>query len=168
MKRSLVILLSTTITLAGCADQSNEISANYVSPMQYQNLSCTQLSQEAQRVSSRAAQAAGVQNKKASNDAVATGVALVLFWPAVFFIGGNKENAAELGRLKGELEAIEQANIQKNCGIVFAKPAAKTQKKEQLSSSKDSATPRKETMEEYNARMECKNGITQCRVKKVR
>lgn len=167
MKRILVFLLGAATTLAGCADQSNEVSAKYVSPMQYQNFSCTQLSQEAQRISSRATQAAGVQDRNASNDAVATGVALVLFWPAVFFIGGNKDNAAELGRLKGELEAVEQANIQKKCGIVFAKPTEKTQKKERSSGTKDSLTPRKETMEEYNARMECRNGITQCRASKA-
>lgn len=143
MKRSLVFLLGASIAVAGCADKSNEISANYVSPVLYQNLSCTQLRQEAQRVSIRAAQAAGVQDTKASNDAVATGVALVLFWPALFFISGNKGNAAELGRLKGELEAVEQANIQKNCGIVFAKPADNTQKKkeEQPSSNKNATAP---------------------------
>ena len=46
-------------------------------------------------------------------------VSLVLFWPAAFMIRGNGESAAELGRLKGEMQAIEQANIQKNCGINF-------------------------------------------------
>ena len=71
------------------------------------------------RVSSRAAQIMGVQNKQAEQDAVATGVALVLFWPAAFFIKGNKENAAEVSRLKGEMEAIEQVSIKKGCKIKF-------------------------------------------------
>ena len=87
--------------------------------MMYQSYNCSQIEQEARRVSARTAQIAGVQDKKASNDAVATGVALVLFWPAAFFIGGNKENASELGRLKGELEALERASIEKKCNITF-------------------------------------------------
>jgi len=67
-----------------------------------------------------------VQNKKVSDDAVATGIALVVFWPAAFFIKGDKQSAAELGRLKGELEALERAGIQKSCDIVFEKPVAAT------------------------------------------
>src|SRR5262245_25908044 len=114
----------TASVLAGCASKSNEIAATYVSPLQYDSLSCRQLADEAQRVSQRAAVAAGVQDSQASKDAVATGVALIVFWPAAFFIGGDKGNAAELGRLKGEMEAIEQASIRKNCGIQFRQAAA--------------------------------------------
>ena len=62
---------------------------------------------------------AGVQDEKATNDAVATGVGAVLFWPSLFFIKGDGQTAAELGRLRGEFEAIEQASIQKNCGMRF-------------------------------------------------
>ena len=167
MNRSLTFSLCAAVSLAGCADRSNEISASYVSPIPFQSYSCTQLSQEAQRVSSRAAQVAGVQDEKASGDAVATGVALVLFWPAVFFIKGNKQNAAELGRLKGELEAIEQASIQKNCGITFARPTQETRITQKQSTVKNAAQPRTETMEEYNARMKCRNGIKQCRVSQL-
>ena len=109
------------VLVSACADKSANVAASYVSPMQYQNYSCGQLAQEANRVTARAAQLSGVQDKNASNDAVATGVALVVFWPAAFFIGGNKETKAELSRLKGELEAIESASIQRNCKITFAK-----------------------------------------------
>ncbi len=63
---------------------------------------------------------AGVQDKKASNDAIATGVAVVLFWPAAFMVsGGDGQTAAELAKLKGQKDAIEQAAIQKKCGIQF-------------------------------------------------
>lgn len=113
------------MALAGCAQKSEDVQGAYVSPMMYQSYNCKQIEQEARRVSARTAQIAGVQDKKASNDAVATGVALVLFWPAAFFIGGNKENAAELGRLKGELEALEKISIEKRCNITFrSAPAA--------------------------------------------
>lgn len=72
----------------------------------------------------------GVQDKKASNDAAAATVGAILFWPALFLIKGDSETSAEVSRLKGEMEALEQASIKKNCGIEFrkqpaAKPAAK-------------------------------------------
>jgi hypothetical protein len=70
-------------------------------------------------VSSRAAQASGVQDSKATNDKVAMGVGLVIFWPALLFTKGNDENTAELARLKGSMDAIEQVSIQKKCGITF-------------------------------------------------
>ena len=117
--QTLPVVMSAALLIAGCADRSENVQASYVSPIQYESYSCKQLSQEAQRVSSRASQVAGVQDKNAQNDAIATGVSLVLFWPAAFFISGNEENAAELSRLRGELEAIEKASIQKNCGINF-------------------------------------------------
>jgi hypothetical protein len=44
---------------------------------------------------------------------------VIVFWPALFFIGGDKQNAAELARLKGEMDAVEQASIRKKCGIQF-------------------------------------------------
>jgi hypothetical protein len=46
-------------------------------------------------------------------------VAVVVFWPAAFLVGGDSSMAAELAQLKGQMVAIEQASIQKNCGIKF-------------------------------------------------
>jgi len=38
---------------------------------------------------------------------LATAAAVVVFWPAAFFVGGNGQTAAELAQLKGQLVAIE-------------------------------------------------------------
>ena len=103
--------------VAGCAQAPKDIAPSYVSPVLYQNLTCDQLGQEGMRVSARASELTGTQEKKASGDAVAMGVGLILFWPALFFIKGDKETAGELARLKGEMDAIQQASIAKNCGI---------------------------------------------------
>jgi hypothetical protein len=113
----------TAFAVAGCASKSSEISASYVSPIMYQNHSCAQLAQEAQGVSTRAAQVAGAQDQKRSNDAVATGVAVVIFWPAAFLVSGDGPTAAELANLKGQMNALEQASIQKRCGISFQRSA---------------------------------------------
>ncbi|NVO22634.1 hypothetical protein [Donghicola mangrovi] len=120
MKKQLLIsLTAAALSLSACAKPADKVTAQYVSPIQYQAYSCNQLSAEAQRVAVQASTASGVQNKKAQNDALVTGAAVVLFWPAAFFVGGNNENTAELARLKGELDAIERASISKNCGIEF-------------------------------------------------
>jgi hypothetical protein len=60
-----------------------------------------------------------VQDQKATNDKVAMGVGIVIFWPALLFTKGNDENTAELARLKGTMDAIEQASIAKHCAIQF-------------------------------------------------
>ena len=134
MKRVLVLTsLIAALTISACAKKSDDVGSQYVSPLQYQSYSCRQIGEEAQRVNDQVARLTGVQDKKAENDAVATGVALVLFWPAAFFVKGNGENASELARLKGELEALEKTSIRKNCHIEFrraaAEPAASPAKK---------------------------------------
>jgi hypothetical protein len=107
------------LALGGCASTSDKVTASYVSPLQYDSYNCRQLADEAQRISGRAAQAAGAQDSQATKDAVATTAAIIIFWPAAFFVQGDKQNAAELARLKGEMDAIEQVSIRKQCGIQF-------------------------------------------------
>lgn len=125
MRTNVLISLCAASLLTACAEGAQNIPPSYVSPLAYNSLTCRQIEQEARRLSTRVSQVAGVQDANANSDAVAAGVALVLFWPAVVFISGNKANAAELSRLKGEMEALEQASINRGCGIVFQKPESK-------------------------------------------
>lgn len=124
MKPALITALVAVTTLAACADKSASIAPTYVPPMMFQSLSCQQLGQEAQRISAGARQAVEVQDRKADNDAAATAVSLLLFWPAAFMIGGDGDSAAQVARLKGEMVAIEQANTHKNCNIRFNQTVA--------------------------------------------
>jgi hypothetical protein len=107
------------VALVGCASSSADIAPAYVSPVAYQSYNCQQLALEAQAVSTRAATLSGVQDNQRSKDQVATGVAIVVFWPAAFFVQGDKQNAAELAQMKGQMVAIEQASIAKKCNIQF-------------------------------------------------
>jgi hypothetical protein len=85
----------------------------------YQQYTCQQLALDAQAVTSRAGIVSGAQDQKRSKDGLATAAAVVIFWPAAFFVGGNGQTAAELAQLKGQMVAIEQASIQKKCAIQF-------------------------------------------------
>jgi hypothetical protein len=108
--------------LGGCASSSADITPAYISPVMYQQYTCPQLAQEAQAVSARAASLSGAQDSKRTNDGLATAAAIVVFWPAAFFVGGDKQTAAELAQMKGQMVAIEQAANLKNCGIQFQGP----------------------------------------------
>jgi hypothetical protein len=119
VKTFTALATALSLTAAGCASRSEDVAAAYVSPMAYSNYSCRELAAEAQGVSSAAAAAAGAQDSARTKDVVATTAAVVVFWPAAFFVGGNGAQAAELARLKGQMQAIETASIQKRCGITF-------------------------------------------------
>ncbi|MGV7216439.1 hypothetical protein [Bradyrhizobium sp. UFLA05-112] len=111
--------------LAGCASSAADITPSYVSPVQYSSYNCQQLGLEAQSVSARAAALSGAQDNQRTKDAIATTAAVVIFWPAAFLVGGDKQTAAELGQMKGQMVAIEQASVAKKCNIQFqGKPPA--------------------------------------------
>jgi hypothetical protein len=105
--------------LGGCASSASDITPTYVSPVQYSSYNCQQLGLEAQSVSARAAALTGAQDSQRTKDTLATTAAVVIFWPAAFFVGGDKQTAAELAQMKGQMVAIEQASIAKKCNIQF-------------------------------------------------
>jgi hypothetical protein len=111
------IVCYTTITafLAGCATAGKDVAATYVSPIQYSNYDCDQLRQELGRIGGRVAQLTGRLDEAASNDKAIVGVGMILFWPALFALGGTKQQEAELSRLKGEYDALQTASTNKKC-----------------------------------------------------
>jgi hypothetical protein len=112
-------IVSLGVALGGCASSAADITPAYVSPVVYQQYTCVQLAQEAQAVSTRAAALSGSQDHQRTNDGLATAAAVVIFWPAAFFVGGDKQTAAELAQMKGQMVAVEQASIAKKCNIQF-------------------------------------------------
>ena len=113
----IVLVASLAIALSACASSSNKIATQYVSPLQYKDFDCDQLGAEMGRVSRRVGELQGSIDKNAKEDRVATGLGLVLFWPALFFIDGDSPEGAEYARLKGEFEAMQQSSTQKRCNI---------------------------------------------------
>ena len=103
------------LSVAACAASPDKISASYVSPLQYQAYDCNQIRLELVRIGQRVDQVTGQQRREANNDAWAMGVGLVLFWPALFFLAGGSDKREELGRLKGEYDALHTAAVQKQC-----------------------------------------------------
>ena len=117
VRNSIAVL--TALSLAGCASKAADVTPTYVSPIQYQAFTCPQLAAEAQRVSAAAVAASGAQDSQHTKDAMATTAAIIIFWPAAFLVQGDKNNAAQLAQLKGQMDAIQEESIVKNCGIQF-------------------------------------------------
>jgi hypothetical protein len=111
-----IALIAACLSITACAQHSDRVQASYVSPIQYDDYSCRQIRAEMMRVSHKVNEIAGVQDKQASNDSVAMGVGLVIFWPALFFISGSDQHV-QLADLKGQYDALEQTAIQKNCDV---------------------------------------------------
>lgn len=136
MKKAIcLIALGAQVGLSACASNSSDISPSYVSTMQYQDYNCKQIGKEASRIARRVGEISSAQDDKASGDAVAMGVGMVLFWPALFFISGD-DHKEEIARLKGEYEALEQVSIEKNCDVnmPMIKSNSKAQEKQRTSS----------------------------------
>jgi len=103
------------IFLSACATAGKDVAASYVSPVQFSNYDCDQLRQEMLRVQGRASQLSGRLDEASSNDKAIMGVGMILFWPALFALGGTKQQEAELSRLKGEYDALSAASVNKKC-----------------------------------------------------
>lgn len=118
--RKFFVAASVAFLVSGCASQPDEIGTAYVSPLQYRQYDCDQLSLEAERVSRRTQELYGSLKKTADDDAAQMGVGLILFWPTLFFLeGGDDARATEYARLKGERDALESESVQKKCSIQF-------------------------------------------------
>jgi hypothetical protein len=104
-----------TMILSGCATASKDVATTYVSPLQFKDLDCGQIAAESQRLQGRISQLGGRLDEAASNDKAITAAGAILFWPALFFLGGTKQQEAEFSRFKGEYEALQQSAVQKKC-----------------------------------------------------
>lgn len=118
-RKMTAVLLCITLSQYGCSTSSKNISASYVSPLQFQSYDCDQLSSEAQRIQARVSDLTGRLDTAANNDKWIMTAGLLLAWPALFALGGTKEQEAEYARLKGEYDAIHQSAVLKKCpGVV--------------------------------------------------
>lgn len=104
--------------LSGCASGSKDIAGTYVSPVMYQGYDCQQIAAETVRLQTRVGELGGRLDQAARNDKAIAGVGVVLFWPALFALGGNKAQEGEYAVLKGQADALSMAMVEKKCGAM--------------------------------------------------
>ncbi|MCH8614878.1 hypothetical protein LZ016_01995 [Sphingomonas sp. SM33] len=108
--RVVVSLVASAALLSGCATSPTKISAAYVSPTTYQNLTCHQIDTEIMAVDTKANELYHRLKRRSSNDSWAMGVGLLVAWPALLFLsGGNGPQAGEYASLKGQKDALIEA-----------------------------------------------------------
>lgn len=107
------IVALALLALAGCAAKPEDIPPAYVSHMLYEPYTLEQLRGEEQRLQQALATASDAQRKARSND---TAGVILLGLPVSSLSGSNQ--AANIARLKGELEAVQKAIALKNGGAV--------------------------------------------------
>ena len=87
-----------------------------VSVIQYQNYTCDNIAADAYRVVARMAELAPKLEQRASLDTMTIAGGFIL-WPMLLMTSGDRTEAAEYARLKGERQALEQTAITKGCRL---------------------------------------------------
>ena len=105
-----IAALSLATLAAGCATMPRDIAPAYVSPLSYERYTCDQLAAEGQRLNARVTKVTGEQQGKVVSDTAAMTAGFLLFPPLILLIGDGPQ-AQELGRLKGEADALNQAQL---------------------------------------------------------
>ena len=116
MKR--LTTFATALILIGCASNPDKVTAIYISPLKYEPYDCSQLLSEQGNINNRLDAVYYSMKKERKKDNWATGVGIVLFWPALFALAGNNHvQEVELAQMKGELEAVQDAQVKKGCRV---------------------------------------------------
>jgi hypothetical protein len=109
--------LAFAVSVTGCATKGADIAASYVPASIYEGASCKQLAADIVEVQGKVIELTAKQDTAAGNDTALVVVSAILFWPAIFFVGGKGAQEAELARLKGSAETMNKTYKAKNCEV---------------------------------------------------
>ena len=110
MNKYLLLAALSCAVLSACATKPENITPQFVSTVQYNELTCSQLGTELARHEEALTVASGEQSKARSNDTLGV---IFLGLPVSSLSGSNK--ASYIAQLKGQIEAMNQVATQKNC-----------------------------------------------------
>ena len=116
-----LIFLVTVFFLSACGVKSvtsASVQADIVSIAQYKDYSCKELAMDALNIQNRIPEISSVIDKKKKDKDAYIATAVVFMPILAAGIKGNQEEAAQLALYKGQLNAIRQAAIIKDCEIV--------------------------------------------------
>ena len=112
-----VIALAIVSLVSGCATAPENIAPAYVSHLAYMQYTVEQLGQEEARLQAALSTSSDAQRKARSNDTLGV---IFLGLPVSSLAGSNQ--ASNVARIKGELEAVQKAIILKGGKPVDASP----------------------------------------------
>ncbi len=114
-KKAAAALAIAALVLPGCATRPDNVVASSVSSSRYADRTCKSLSRELDEVQDALRVQSAKLNDKANQDAVVTGVGVILFWPVLFALGNNAGLEGDVARLKGEEQAIRRQMREADC-----------------------------------------------------
>jgi hypothetical protein len=114
-KKTVAALAISAWVMPGCATRPDNVVASSVSSSRYADRTCKSLSRELDEVQDALRVQSAKLNDKANQDAVVTGVGVILFWPVLFALGNNAGLEGDVARLKGEEQAIRRQMREADC-----------------------------------------------------
>jgi len=121
--RTVAAMAIAAMLLPACATRPENVVASHVSSSRYSERTCKSLTRELDEVQDALRAQSGKLNDKATQDAVVTGVGVILFWPVLFALGNNAGLEGDVARLKGEEQAIRKQMREQDCEMPAAMPA---------------------------------------------
>jgi hypothetical protein len=107
--KNLFLAAAILATLTACANRPESIHASHVSHEKYTGLSCIELSTKLADSRANLVKFSDMQNTKANMDAAG------VFLLGIPFSKLSGDSEADVAKSKGEIEAIETAQIKEKC-----------------------------------------------------
>lgn len=121
--RTVAVATIAALLLPACATRPENVAATHVSSSRYSERTCKSLARELDEVQDALRAQSVKLDNKATQDAVVTGVGVILFWPVLFALGNNAGLEGDVARLKGEEQAIRRQMREQDCEMPAPKPA---------------------------------------------
>ena len=105
------------VTACTSAQKASDVSSIRVPVAPYLKMSCKELATELAMVSREVGMARSQVDATYSSEKTKEAVAWILFAPAALLYKGNQEQATRLASLKGQVEAIQEAQKINSCTL---------------------------------------------------
>ena len=119
-----LVIALVSICLGGCTSspyskviKPNKILPAYVDPLPYEQYDCSQIGTEMESVTKELNEVYGTVKRAATRDGWMTLGAVFVAWPFLIVpaVIDDSESTGQFAQMQGELEALEQAAILKEC-----------------------------------------------------
>lgn len=107
--KSALLIAAAALTLAACANRPESIRASFVSHEKFVHLECAGLSEKMIGTKAELEKVSKMQDEKATGDAFG------VFLLGIPFSKLSGDHEGEVARLKGEVEALETAQVKNKC-----------------------------------------------------
>ena len=120
MNKSLITAAFLSLTLVGgcsSAQKASEVSSVRMPVAPFRKMDCKELATEMSSLTKEAESARSQVDSAYSSDKTKEAVAWILFAPAALLMDGNQQETGKLAALKGQIEAVQEAQKINKCSL---------------------------------------------------